>query len=113
MMEENRGAREIEAAQRETAEEVNSVQAQLRAFQEKKKQETMSVMERMQAASDQGLTAQVFRAWEKDWEDWKKDMEEARAMNEKLQQQKAGARRTLEKNLGLACSGVLASAWKE
>merc|ERR1740123_2767963 len=92
MMEENRGAREIEAAQRETAEEVNSVQAQLRAFQEKKKQETMSVMERMQSASDQGLIAQVFRAWEKDWEGWKRDMEEAQAVRSKLEQQKAGAK---------------------
>merc|ERR1719410_2281436 len=95
IMEDNRSAREIEAAQRETAEEVNSVQAQLRAFQEKKKQETMTVMNRMQTASDQGLIAQVFKSWEKDWEDWKQDMEEAQKVKEKLEQQKAGAKRTL------------------
>jgi len=113
VMEENRSARDIEKAQAETAEEVSQFQAQMKAFQEQKRAQTMGVMERMQAASAQGLVSQVFKAWEKDWEDWKRDMAEAQAVREKLEQQKAGAKRTLEKNLGMACAGIMASAWKD
>jgi len=112
-MEETATARAYEKAQAETAEEVAAIQKRMAEFQEKKKGEAKAVLDRMAAGQDQGLVNMTFSEWKRDWEEWKFGQMEAAAMKEKLDSQKAGARRTLEKNLGLACAGVQASAWRD
>jgi len=110
---EGRQARAKEAAMLETQEEMNALQAQMKEWQEKKKGETKAVLDRMTAASDQGLTAMVFNAWFKDFEEIQAQKEEAMKMQQMLQGQKAEARRVLEKSLGSALGAVLGSAFND
>merc|ERR1719510_1898474 len=52
---ENSRARDKEKAQAETQEEMLQLQAQMKAYQDRKKEETGAVLARMNAASDSGL----------------------------------------------------------
>merc|ERR1719362_480707 len=110
---EGRQARAKEAAQKETMEEMNALQAHMKEWQEKKKGETKAVLDRMTAASDQGLVAMTFGAWLKDWEEIQAQKDEAKKMQDLLMSQKEEARRVLEKSLGSAMGAVLASAFND
>jgi len=110
---EGRQARAKEKAQLETQEEMNALQAQMKAWQDKKKGETKAVLDRMTAASDQGLLAMVFGSWSKDYEENQAQRRDAEKMQDMMKNQKAEARRILEKNLGSAMGAVLASAFND
>merc|ERR1719219_2284652 len=92
---------------------MNALQAQMKEWQGKKKGETKAVLDRMTAASDQGLLAMVFNAWVKDLEEIQAQKEEAMKMQEMMKSQKAEAKRVLEKSLGSAMGAVLASAFND
>merc|ERR1712079_690060 len=110
---EGRQARAKELAMKETEEEMNALQAQMRDWQEKKKGETKAVLDRMTAATDQGLVNTVFSAWVKDMEEIQAQKDEAMKMQEMMKSQKAEAKRVLEKSLGAAMGAHLASAFND
>merc|ERR1719242_771041 len=113
LMQENEVARANERAQRETLEEMNAMKAQMDDFKNKKKDETMSVLERMHANSEQGLLSMVLTAWKSDMEEIYRQKEEAAKLDEVLKTKKMEARRVLERNLGSSMSAPLASAFND
>merc|ERR1719242_495115 len=113
LMQENEVARANERAQRETLEEMNAMKAQMDDFKNKKKDETMSVLERMHANSEQGLLSFTLNAWKSDMEEIYRQKEEAAKLDEVLKTKKMEARRVLEKNLGSSMGAVLASAFND
>lgn len=109
----NRVAREKEKAAMETAQEVEEIQQQMKAWQNKKRDEAESIMNRMASHQDTGLAAMMFQSWKQGWEINKKQLEEAKRLQEVLKTKKGDARRVLEKNLGLAVSGLVASTFND
>merc|ERR1712038_1627950 len=106
-MQDNEVARANEKAQAETLEEMKAMRNEMEAFKNKKKDETMSVMERMHANSEQGLISLTMSAWKSDMEEIYKQKEEAAKLDNILKTKKAEARRVLEKNLGSSMGAVL------
>jgi len=109
----NRIARERERAAAETAQEVEGMQEQMKALRSKKKGEAESIMNKMASHQDTGLVAMMYQNWKNGWEANRKQLEEAKKMSEVLKTKKAEARRVLEKNLGLAVSGLTASTFND
>jgi len=109
----NRVAREKEKAAMETAQEVEGIQEQMKAWKNKKRDEAESIMNKMASHQDTGLLAMMFQSWKKGWEMNRKQLEEAKHLHEVLKTKKAEARRVLEKNLGLAVSGLVASTFND
>lgn len=109
----NRVAREKEKAAMETAQEVEGIQEQMKAWRNKKRDEAESIMNKMASHQDTGLAAMMFQSWKQGWEVNRKQLEDAKKMQEVLKTKKAEARRVLEKNLGLAVSGLVASTFND
>merc|ERR1719458_824232 len=113
VMHDNEVARANERAQQETMEEMNALKGQMEAFKSKKRDETMSVMERMHANSEQGLLSLTMNAWKSEMEEIYRQKEEAAKLDDILKTKKAEARRVLEKNLGSSMGAILASAFND
>lgn len=109
----NAQARENEKAAKETREEIEAIRGQMKAFQERKKDEARKVLDRMNAATETGLVAQVFGAWMKEWEDVKNNKAEAQKMQELMKNKNEEARRVLVKSFGSVIGAVLQSAFND
>jgi len=99
-----------------TEEEMNGIRAkmgQMKSLQGKKTDDTRSVLQRMATAQNAGLTMEMFRVWQKEWDEVRKQRAAAKEMQSKLVKQKAEARRVLEKNLGEGLVGLLGSAFHD
>merc|ERR1719195_1321049 len=113
IMEENRVARENEAARKETEDEMLALQAEMQKFTDKKKGEAMKILDRMSAATDAGLLATNFQSWARDLEEVREQKAEARRMQDMMKGQKEEARRVLVKSMGAALCAVLASTFND
>jgi hypothetical protein len=110
---ENRQARLNEQARLETQGEVEEIQKQMQAMKANKREGALKSLEGVAATQESGLTALMFQTWQKDWELSKAQHAEAEKLNEILKSKKGEARRVLEKNLGQAVMGNLASAFND
>merc|ERR1712156_1105325 len=71
------------------------------------------VLKGMNDASQTGMLSMVFITWMRDFEEEKRVKQQGDAPNAQMNKQKAEARRVLEKNLGMAMSGVMGSAFQD
>merc|ERR1719464_970095 len=85
----------------------------MKSLQGKKTNDTRSVLQRMATAQNAGLIMEMFRVWQHEWDEVRKQKAAAAAMQSKLVKQKAEARRVLEKNLGEGLVGLLGSCFKD
>lgn len=92
--------------------ELEAAQAQLTAYQTKKKDEAKSVLDRMSAASDGGLLSLIVQSWVKAIQEAKKEIEEAEKLQDTLKNQKVEARKALERHLGSSTTGAITMAFK-
>mmetsp|Transcript_120229 Transcript_120229/g.335430 ORF Transcript_120229/g.335430 Transcript_120229/m.335430 type:complete len:468 (-) Transcript_120229:141-1544(-) len=92
--------------------DVEAAKNKLKAFQDSKKQEAKAVLDRMNASSDQGLIALMWKQWLTFCADVFKERKDAENMASTMKNQKLEARKRLEANLGSSMKSMQAVVFK-
>merc|ERR1712151_1110419 len=109
----NRQARLNEKARLETQGEVDEIAKQMQELKARKRGDALKSLEGVAASQDTGLVSLMYREWQKAWELSKAQYAEAEKLNQILKSKKGVARRVLEKNLGQAVMGLVASTFND
>merc|ERR1711920_468576 len=109
----NRQARLNEKARLETQGEVDEIAKQMQELKARKRGDALKSLEGVAASQDTGLVSLMYREWQKAWELSKAQYAEAEKLNQILKSKKGEARRVLEKNLGQAVMGLVASTFND